>query len=160
MPENLSKWTPFSGPKRSLFHAFALGAPLVLNRDHEAAPGRPRYLKRLPQRCTRASKGCGNAAPKRPKPGRYQQKGFCSDGIPTLQKPGRYHQKPSLQLRAHTRTKRNDFPVGLTPPTSDIRHMNIFRTPNNLEIIPKLSRQVPLRDTRNNPQTTQRGEVL
>ena len=24
------------------------------------------------------------------------------------------------QLRAHARTKRNDFPVGLSPPTSDI----------------------------------------
>jgi len=27
---------------------------------------------------------------------------------------------PYIQLRAHARTKRNDFPVGLSPPTSDI----------------------------------------
>ena len=27
---------------------------------------------------------------------------------------------PYIQLRAHARTKRNDFPVGLSPPTSDM----------------------------------------
>ena len=46
------------------------------------------------------------------------------EGIPPRQKGKRSDfwdpSWPYMQLRAHARTKRNDFPVGLSPPTSDI----------------------------------------